>query len=93
MNISILLPYKENFSPEYPGAVSLFVYETSKISKYKKNITVFGNTNFKKKFNLKYENIDLKKDLFSSQTKLYVNKFINLERKYKSSIIEIFSEL
>ena len=29
----IILPYKENFSPEYPGAVSLFVYETSKISK------------------------------------------------------------
>ena len=48
MKISILLPYKENFSPEYPGAVSLFVYETSKISKYKKNITVFGNTNYKK---------------------------------------------
>ena len=33
MRISILLPYKENFSPEYPGAVSLFVYETTKISK------------------------------------------------------------
>ncbi len=89
MNISILLPYKENFSPQYPGAVSLFVYETSKISKFKKNITVFGNTNFKKKFNLKYVNIDLKKDLFSSQTKLYVNKFIKLESKYNSSIIEI----
>jgi len=89
MNISILLPYKENFSPAYPGAVSLFVYETTKISKYKKNITVFGNTNFKKKFDLKYANIDLRKDLFTSQTKLYVNKFINLERKYKSSIIEI----
>ena len=44
MNISILLPYKENFSPEYPGAVSLFVYETSKISKYKKKITVFGKS-------------------------------------------------
>jgi hypothetical protein len=89
MNISILLPYKENFSPEYPGAVSLFVYETSKISKYKKNITVFGNTNYKKKFNIRYVNIELKKDLFSSQTKLYVNKFINLEKKYGSSIIEI----
>ena len=36
--IGILLPYKENFSPEYPGAVSLFVYETSKISKYKKRL-------------------------------------------------------
>ena len=89
MNISILLPYKENFSPEYPGAVSLFVYETTKISKFKKNITVFGNTIYKKKFNLKYINIDLKKDLFTSQTKLYVKKFINLEREYESSIIEI----
>ena len=37
MKISILLPYKENFSPEYPGAVSLFVYETSKKSIFKKN--------------------------------------------------------
>ena len=62
MNISILLPYKENFSPDYPGAVSLFVYETSRISKYKKNITVFGNTNFTNTFNLKYVNINLKKD-------------------------------
>ncbi len=35
MKISILLPYKENFSPTYPGAVSLFVYETSKKSIYK----------------------------------------------------------
>ena len=59
MKIAILLPYKENFSPEYPGAVSLFVNETSKISKYKKNIIVFGNTDYKKKFDLKYVNIDV----------------------------------
>ena len=25
MKISILLPYKENFSPEYAGAVSIFI--------------------------------------------------------------------
>jgi len=89
MKISILLPYKENFSPDYPGAVSLFVYETSKISKFKKLITVYGNTNFKKKFDIKYINIDLKKDLFTSQTKLYVKKFIKLEKIFKSSIIEV----
>ena len=47
MKISILLPYKENFSPEYPGAVSLFVYETTQISKFKKDFTVFGNTEYK----------------------------------------------
>jgi len=89
MKISILLPYKENFSPEYPGAVSLFVYETSKTSKFKKNITVFGNTNFKKKFPLRYKNINLKKNFIGSQTRDYVNKFIILEKKNKSSIIEI----
>ena len=50
MKISILLPYKENFSPIYPGAVSLFVNDTSNLSKYKKNIVVYGNTNYKKKF-------------------------------------------
>ena len=44
MKISILLPYKENFSPEYPGAVSLFVYETTKISRFKKNITAVSYT-------------------------------------------------
>ena len=89
MKISILLPYKENFSPEYPGAVSLFVYETTKISKFKKNITIFGNTNFKRKFNLKYENIQLKKNPFRSQTRNYVKKFIDLEKKNDSTIIEV----
>ena len=79
MKIAILLPYKENFSPQYPGAVSLFVNETSKISKYKKNIVVFGSTNFKKKFNLKYINIKSKKNPFESQTKHYVNEFIKLQ--------------
>ena len=78
MKISILLPYKENFSPDYPGAVSLFVYETSKISKYKNSITVFGNTHFTRKFNIKYINIKTNKNLFSSQTKDSVSKFINI---------------
>ena len=89
MKISILLPYKENFSPEYPGAVSLFVYETSKISTFKKQITVFGNTNYENKFNIKYKNITLKKNLFSSQTKNYVKKFIELEKKQNSTLIEV----
>ena len=39
MKISILLPYKENFSPIYAGAVSLFVKDTVKISKFKKRKT------------------------------------------------------
>ena len=54
MKISILLPYKENFSPIYPGAVSLFINETTKLSKYKKDITVYGNTDLKVLFKLNY---------------------------------------
>ena len=34
MKVSILLPYKENFSPNYPGAVSLLL----KIHQSKANI-------------------------------------------------------
>ena len=39
MKISILLPFKENFSPSYAGAVSLFVNDTLRISKYRKSTT------------------------------------------------------
>ena len=49
MKISILLPYKENFSPDYAGAVSIFINDTLKKSKYKKKVTIYGNTNLKKK--------------------------------------------
>ena len=89
MKISILLPFKENFSPDYPGAVSLFVYETTKNSKYLSNIKVYGMTNHKITFPITYINIQLEKNLLKSQTKSYVNKFINLEKEKSSSIIEI----
>ena len=48
MKISILLPFKENFSPSYAGAVSLFINDTLKFSKFRKNIIVYGFTEFKK---------------------------------------------
>ena len=89
MKISILLPYKENFSPSYAGAVSLFINDTLKISKYRNNTTVFGNTNYKNKFNLKYINIPLKKIFFQSQNKKYVEEFVKLEKKRNSDLIEL----
>ena len=64
MKISILLPLKENFSPSYAGAVSLFINDTLRSSKFRKNITVFGHTNYKKKFNKKYYNIYFNKNFF-----------------------------
>ena len=89
MKISILLPYKENFSPIYAGAVSLFVKDTVKISKFKKYITVFGNTDFKKTFNLRYKNISLTKIKFQSHSKKYVKEFLKIEENAKSDLIEI----
>ena len=89
MKISILLPLKENFSPSYAGAVSLFVNDTLKYSKFKKEITVFGQTKFKKKFDKKYYNIGVNKSLFQSQNKNYVKQFIKKEKQLNSKIIEL----
>ena len=89
MKISILLPYKENFSPTYAGAVSLNINETLKISKYRKNTTVFGNTEYRNKFKHRYVNIPLKKIIFQSQNKKYVDEFVKLEKKRNSDLIEL----
>ncbi len=89
MKISILLPYKENFSPTYAGAVSLFINDTLKVSKYKNITTVYGNTKFKKKFNHNYININLKVGFLESQSKKYVQNFVNIEKKNKSDLIEL----
>ena len=89
MKISILLPFKENFSPIYPGAVSLFINDTLKISKYRSNTIVYGNTDLNKTFKLKYKNIIIKKSFFKSQNKSYVEEFAKLENKRKSDLIEI----
>ena len=36
MKISVLLPYKENFSSEYAGAVSIFINAVNTKSAYEK---------------------------------------------------------
>ena len=89
MKISILLPYKENFSPTYAGAVSIFLKDTIQLSKFKKNILVFGNTNFKKKLLKNYKNLPFKPSFLRSNSKLYLNMFIENENKKKSDLIEI----
>ena len=90
MKISILLPYKENYSVNYAGAVSLFINDTTKLSKFKKNIRVYGSTDFKSKLSKNYTNIELNKSsLFQSQSRFYVNKFIELQKNVNADIIEI----
>jgi len=89
MKISILLPYKENFSPIYPGAVSLFINDTCHVSKYKKIITVYGSTEYKEFFKIRYQNILLSKKIIQSKSRDYINKFVEFERKKSSDLIEI----
>ena len=89
MKISILLPYKENFSPDYPGAVSIFVSSISKHSKYKKNIFIYGSTNYKKKLSSNYINLPFSKGFFQSSSKIYVDSFLKKEKEKNSEIIEV----
>ena len=89
MKISILLPYKENFSPSYAGAVSLFINDTIKLSNFRNTTTVYGYTEYKEKFKSKYINIHTSKKFFSSSNKEYVKKFIDIEQEKKSNLIEI----
>ena len=88
MKISILLPYKENFSPRYAGAVSIFINDTLKISKFKTNTTVYGNTSYKNKFNTNYINLNYNKSFIKSSSKSYILEFLEKEKKFNSDIIE-----
>jgi len=90
MKISILLPYKENYTDNYAGAVSLFINDTVKLSNFKKNIRIFGSTTYKSLLSKNYTNIELNQNsLFQSQSRFYVNKFIELQKKIKPDIIEV----
>ena len=89
MKISILLPYKENFAPNYAGAVSLFVNATTKESSFTESIYIFGNTNSKSKLSKNYINLNLDKKIFQSTSKKYVETFIEYEKKISSDLIEV----
>ena len=89
MKISILLPYKENFSPDYAGAVSIFIKDTTKYSEYKKKIFVYGNTDKKKKFNQNYINLNYDKSFLKSSSKSYILEFLKKEKLFHSDIIEL----
>ena len=89
MNISILLPYKENFSPNYAGAVSIFVKDTNEKSIFKKDSYVFGNMDYKKRLSNNYINLKLDKKFYESSSKLYVENFIETQKKINPDIIEV----
>ena len=89
MNISILLPFKENYSKKIAGAVSLFVNDTSNVSKFKKNIIVYGSTNRKDYLSKNYINLNPTRKFLQSSNKEYVKSFIEHTNFEKTDILEI----
>ena len=76
MKISILLPYKENYSKNYAGAVSIFISQINKNSKFRSTTKIYGNTDFKNYLSKNYTNIPFKKKYFQSSSKIYLKNFI-----------------
>ena len=89
MKISILLPYKENFAPNYAGAVSLFVNDITKVSIFKKTTSIFGNTDSKKKLSKNYINLDLNKKIFQSTSKSYIKTFLDYHKDVDTDLVEV----
>ncbi len=89
MKIAILLPYKEDYSSNFSGAVSIHVSNLYKYSKFRNHITIWGNTKSKKYLTRNYKNISISKKFLTSNNKQYLSKFINLQKKIRPDIIEI----
>ena len=89
MKIAILLPFKEDYTSKYSGAVSIHVSNLFKYSKFKKNIKIFGNTNYKNYLTKNFENIKINENFLTSSNKKYLNKFISYQQKNPVDIIEI----
>ena len=75
MKIAILLPYKENFSKKSAGAVSLFVNDTSKLSKFKNKINIYGSTKYSDVL-YRYKNIKFEKKFYQSTSNEYLKNFV-----------------
>ena len=77
-DIFIILPYKESLNPNFAGAVSLYVKDTTNYSKYKKSIQIISSDDF-----------DNKKRLF--RNKNYIINFCKKfeDKKESIKIIEI----
>ena len=88
MKIAILLPYKENYSKLNAGAVSIYVNDTTKLSKFKNDIRVYGSTESKKVLN-KYININFKKKFYQSSSIEYLKCFISKIENKKTDILEV----
>jgi len=91
MKIATILPYKENYTSNGAGAVSLWIKGFMRDSKYKTNVTVFGSTNNKNYLTKNYININFPSinSRFYSTTKEYSKRIIIKLKKSHFDIIEL----
>ena len=88
MKVTILLPYKENYSTLSAGAVSIFVNDTTKLSKFKNDIKVYGST-VSKKVLKNYININFQRKFYQSSSNEYLKCFLDKIKNKKIDILEI----
>ena len=89
MSIAILLPFKENYTSNQAGAVSLFINDIDKKSKFRNNCKIYGSTNTKNFLSKNYVNIKINKSYFKSSNITYVKEFLKIIDKEKTRIIEV----
>ncbi len=89
--IAILLPFKDHFTHSKAGSASIWVKDFNQKSKYKKQITILGNTDFTNDLidKKRYINLELKKNAFESKNRSYVKEFIKQNLISKYSLVEI----
>ena len=89
--IATILPYKESYTFDYASAVSLWVSEFFKRSKFRKNNYIYGNTKPGKYLTKNYINIPLNnlKFRFKSTSSEYTDKLIKELNKKNFEIIEV----
>ncbi len=89
MKIAILLPYKEDYTQKYAGAVSIHVANLLDHSLFKETTYIFGNTRRKQFLSTNFINIEINSNILSSNNRKYLSKFINLNKDKVPDIIEI----
>ena len=91
MKIATILPYKENYTVSRAQAAAIWVSDFYKLSKYKKENFIYGNTKGKDFLTNNYKNVKLKtlnSKIFST-TNEYCNAFIKINNKKNFDIVEV----
>jgi glycosyltransferase involved in cell wall biosynthesis len=90
MIINVILPYKEIYDDRLAGAVSIFVSNIKKKSKFKKNIKIFGSSLIKKPITDDYYGLKINKPFYFYSKTLYYLKLISYNIiNNNQSVIEI----